>query len=139
MRLSEVPHGLYPHQQEVTMSRSRAMLKVTATAFMGLAGCVSATFVPTGTAYPAKASDCEIQVFSSTLPDRPYEEIGIVEGEGTEWKSDLEDVLPKLKSEACAGGGDGIILFSTDTFAQGEQGTRVQRVSATVIRWKVDS
>ncbi|MEJ2206566.1 MAG: hypothetical protein P8170_20940 [Gemmatimonadota bacterium] len=41
-------------------------------------GCVSATFVPTGGAYPPKAPDCEIQVFSSAVPERDYEEMGIV-------------------------------------------------------------
>jgi hypothetical protein len=118
------------------MSRLRALLELTCgvTVLLGVGGCVSATFVPTGTVYPAKAADCEIQVFSSAVPDRPYEEVGIVEGEGEFWKSDLEDVLPKLKEEACAGGGDGIILFSSDTFAEGDAGIRVQRVSATVIR-----
>lgn len=120
------------------MSRSRTLLGLTcsAAALLGVVGCVSATFVPTGTVYPAKAADCEIQVFSSGSPDRPYEEVGIVEGEGDLWKSDLEDVLPRLKEEACAGGGDGIILFSTDTFAEGDAGIRVQRITATVIRWR---
>ena len=100
--------------------------------------CVSATFVPTGTVYPAKAVDCELQVWSSALPDRPYEEVGIVEGDGDWWKSDLEDVLPRIKEEACLAGGDGIILFESDTFAEGEHGIRVQRISATVIRWTGD-
>jgi len=98
-------------------------------------GCVSATFVPTGGAYPAKSPDCHIQVFSATLPERAYEEVGIVEGEGDWWKADLEDVLPKLKEEACLAGGDGLIMQSNTTFAEGREGVRVQRVSATVIRW----
>jgi hypothetical protein len=120
------------------MNRFRVFVKIACgvTVLLGVGGCVSATFVPTGTLYPAKAADCEIQVFSSAAPDRPYEEVGIVEGEGDLWKSDLEDVLPRLKEEACAGGGDAIILFSTDTFAEGDAGIRVQRISATVIRWK---
>ena len=54
-------------------------------------GCVSATFVPTQGAYPSKGRYCEIEGFSSAVPDREYEEIGIVEGEGSAWKSDLED------------------------------------------------
>jgi hypothetical protein len=103
---------------------------------LGVTACVHATFVPTGAAYPAKAPNCEIRVFSSALPERPYEELGLVEGEGDWWKSDLEDVLPKLEEEACLAGGDAIILFSTDTFAEGEDGIRVQRLTATVIRWK---
>ena len=95
---------------------------------------VFSTVHPSG--LTAKAIDCEIQVFSSAVPDRPYEEVGIVEGQGNWWKSDLEDVLPKLKEEACLAGGDGFILFSSDTFAEGEEGVRVQRLTATVIRWK---
>jgi hypothetical protein len=101
----------------------------------GAGSCVSATFVPTGGAVTPKPVDCEIQVFSSAVPERPYVEMGIVEGEGSWWKSDLEDVLPKLKEEACLAGGDAIIMQSTDTFAEGEDGIRVQRITATVIRW----
>lgn len=100
-----------------------------------LGGCASATFVATGGPQPAKAVDCEIEVFSSTLPARAYEEMGIVEGEGSWWKADLEDVLPKLKEEACLAGGDAIIMQSNNTFAEGRDGVRVQRISATVIRW----
>ena len=89
-------------------------------------------------AYPARASDCDIEVFSSAVPDREYEEIGIVEGEGSAWKADLEDVLPKLKEEGCRAGGDALIMESSDTFSQGRDGIRTQRISATVIRWKTE-
>ena len=102
-------------------------------------GCVSATFIPTqGAAYPAKSRYCEIEVFSSAVPNREYEEIGIVEGEGSAWKADLEDVLPKLKEEGCRAGGDALIMQSSDTFSQGRDGIRTQRISATVIRWKTE-
>lgn len=133
------PARLRPsHRRRRTLRKSRILLKIAcgALTLLASAGCVTATFIPTGKAYPAKAVDCEIQVFSSALPDRPYEEVGLVEGEGDWWKSDMEDVLPKLNEEACLAGGDGIILFSTDTFAEGEKGIRVQRLTATVIRWK---
>ena len=101
-------------------------------------GCLSVTFVPTSGAYPARARDCDIEVFSSAVPDREYEEIGIVEGEGSAWKADLEDVLPKLKEEGCRAGGDALIMQSSDTFSQGRDGIRTQRISATVIRWKAE-
>ena len=102
-------------------------------------GCVSATFIPTrSVAYPSKDRNCDIEVFSSAVPDREYEEIGIVEGEGSAWKSDLEDVLPKLKEEACLAGGDALIMQSSDTFSQGRDGIRTQRISATVIRWTTE-
>jgi hypothetical protein len=105
---------------------------------LAVGGCVTARFVPTGPAHPARAVDCDLEIYSSALPDRPYEEIGIVEGEGDWWKADLEDVLPRLSEEACLAGGDGIILFSIDNFAEGDEGIRVQRVSATVFRWSAD-
>ena len=98
-------------------------------------GCVSATFVPTQGVYPSKSRSCEIEVFSSTVPDREYEEIGIVEGEGNWWKAKLEKVLPKLLEEGCLAGGDALIIQSNDMFSEGEAGIRTQRISATVIRW----
>ena len=102
-------------------------------------GCVSATFIPTqAAAYPSKSSSCEIEVFSSAVPDREYEEIGIVEGEGSAWKSGLEDILPKIMGEGCLAGGDALIIQSSDTFSEGRDGMKVQRISATVIRWKTD-
>ena len=102
-------------------------------------GCVSATFIPTqGAAYPSKGRYCEIEVFSSAVPDREYEEIGIVEGEGSAWKSGLEDILPKIMGEGCLAGGDALIIQSSDTFSEGRDGMKVQRISATVIRWKTD-
>ena len=101
-----------------------------------LSACATATYIPTGSAaYPARAAHCELEIFSSTLPADEYQELGIVEAEGTVWKSDLEDVLPKMREEACHAGGEGLIINSTDTFAEGEDGYRVQRVTGTVIRW----
>jgi hypothetical protein len=100
-------------------------------------GCVSATYVPTqSVVYPSADRDCEIEIFSSALPDQEYEEIGIVEGQGKAWKSDLADIMPELKGEGCAAGGDALIIETANTFAVGQEGTRVQRISATVIRWK---
>ncbi len=120
------------------MRDSRVLLRAAGVgaALLSVCGCVKATFVPTGAVYPPKPSDCEMQVFSSAIPERSYEELGLVEGEGDWWKSNLEDVLPKLKEKACLAGGDGIVLFSSDTFAEGEEGIRVQRLTATVIRWR---
>jgi hypothetical protein len=120
------------------MGNSRVLLRASAvgSVLLSVGGCVKATFVPTGAVYPPKPLDCEMQVFSSAIPERPYEELGLVEGEGDWWKSDLEDVLPKLREKACLAGGDAMVLFSTDTFAEGDKGVRVQRLTATVIRWK---
>ena len=106
-------------------------------------GCVSATFIATqSAAYPSKGRYCNIEVFSSAVPDREYEEIGIVEGEGSAWKSGLEDILPKIMGEGCLAGGDALIIQSSDTFSErremGQDVIRVQRISATVIRWKTE-
>ena len=104
---------------------------------------MSATFIPTqSAAYPSKDRHCNIEVFSSAVPDREYEEIGIVEGEGSAWKSDFEDILPKLMGEGCSAGGDALIIQSSDTFSErremGQDVIRVQRISTTVIRWKTE-
>lgn len=79
-----------------------------------VAGCASAKFIPTREPFPAKAENCAMEVFSSRVPDRPYDEIGIIEGEGMLGKESLEDVLPEMIKQACLAGGDGLILTSTE-------------------------
>ena len=103
-------------------------------------GCVSATFVPTRSApYPSKGMYCEIEVISSGVPEgKGYEELGLVEAEGSAWKSDLEDLLPKMMEEGCLAGGDALIILSSDTYSEGRDGIPVQRISATVIRWTTE-
>ena len=99
--------------------------------------CSSAKFVQTGSLYPAHPDDCDIEVFSSKQPDREYEELGILEGEGSMGFDSLEKVLPKMKIEACRAGGDAIILMSSqksaDIFSDGSDDQL--NVMATVIRW----
>ena len=103
-------------------------------------GCVSATFVPTQrTSYPPRSMYCEIEVISTGVPEgKRYQELGIVEAEGSAWKSDLEDLLPKMMQEGCLAGGDALIIRSSDTYAEGRDGIPVQRISATVIRWETE-
>ena len=79
-----------------------------------VAGCASATYIPTGDAHPPKPENCDLEVFSSRTPDRPYEEIGIIEGEGSMGMDSLVEVLPEVIKEACLAGGDAIIITSTD-------------------------
>jgi hypothetical protein len=55
-----------------------------------------------------------MEVFTAKAPDRPYEEIGIIEGEGILGAESLEDVLPEMIKEACKAGGDAIILLSSE-------------------------
>ena len=109
-------------------------------------GCVRATFIPTqGAAYPSKDRHCNIEVFSSAVPDREYEEIGIVEADTELLNTVLlvwvEDMLPKLMEEGCLAGGDALIIQSSSTFSEGIEEwdeIRVQRISTTVIRWKTE-
>ena len=103
-------------------------------------GCVSATFVPTqSTPYPPRGMYCEIEVISTGVPEgKRFQELGIVEAEGSAWKSDLEDLLPRMMQEGCLAGGDALIIRSSDTYAEGRDGIPVQRISATVIRWETE-
>lgn len=100
-------------------------------------GCSSARFIPTGSSYGARPEDCAIEVFSSRVPDRPYEEIGILEGEGSWGRDSLVDVLPEMKKEACLAGGDAIIMMSTSKSVDvyDEHSDQVMTAHATVIRW----
>ena len=101
---------------------------------------MSATFVPTqSTPYPPRGMYCEIEVISTGVPEgKRFQELGIVEAEGSAWKSDLEDLLPKMMQEGCLAGGDALIIRSSATYAEGRDGIPVQRISATVIRWETE-
>ena len=104
-------------------------------------GCLNATYIPTNiTAQPARNMQCEIEVISAGVPeDKTFEELGIVEAEGSWWKSDLEDLLPKMMEQGCLAGGDALILQSSDMYSVGEDNNiPVQRISATVIRWMTE-
>ena len=103
---------------------------------LGAGGGLNASFVQTGAAHAPRSQYCAIEVFSSRAPDRDYDEIGIIEGTGTLWKADLDDVLPKMKEEACLVGGEALIMGSSNVYTEGRENTRSQRVTATVIRWK---
>lgn len=100
-------------------------------------GCIQTRYASISSqSYTSKPKNCEIEVFVTTLPDRDYIEIGIVEAKATLWKSDIQDILPKLRERACEEGGDAIIMGESDTFAEGEDGVETQKTSATVIRWR---
>ena len=114
--------------------RRRSVLAVWAlSAMVLLGGCASAKFIKTGPSLAAKPDDCNIEIFSSKLPDREYEELGILEGEGFLGADTLEKVLPKMKREACRAGGDAIILKSSQKFSDGDVANL--NATATVVRW----
>ena len=104
-----------------------------------MAGCVTAKYVPIAGAYPSRGTDCALEVFSAGPPDREYQEIGILEAEGSLWKADLEDVFPRLREEACLAGGDALVLLSANKYARGhEDGVDEAELYAiaTVVRWR---
>ena len=105
---------------------------------LALSACVSVSYVPTATPFPPKPKDCEIQVFSAGPPQRAYQEIGILEGKGSFWNADLADVLPRLREEACAAGGDAIVLLSAQRVSGGGDDDLDEELHAfaTVIRWE---
>ena len=120
-----------------TVFRQRAVLMpvvytLLVTLFIG--GCASANFIQTGKSYTAKPDDCAIEVFSSKTPEREYEELGILEGEGFFGGDTMEMLLPKLKKEACKAGGDAIILQSYQKYVDEIDDANLN-VTATVIRW----
>ena len=119
--------------------RSSAGSRIGTLALLALlsSACVGAHYVPSaGQAYPPREKDCEIAVYSTQLPEREYEEIGFVEGEGSHWKSDLGDLLPKLKEQACLAGGDAIVLEYQEKYIAGHDDPYpVLHSVATVLRW----
>ncbi len=104
-------------------------------AMMLLGGCASAKFIKTGPSFDAKPDDCNIEIFNSKLPDRDYVELGILEGEGSLGADSMEEVLPKLKQEACRAGGDAIILKSSQKVFADDFDDLSLNVTATVIKW----
>ena len=117
-------------------SLAPTMMVLCAVVFLG--ACASAKFVATGSPHPARADDCDIEIFISKMPDREYEELGIIEGEGSLGADTLEKVLPKMKREACRAGGDAMILTSNQKFSSAigdELDDDKLSSTATVIRW----
>ena len=117
------------------MNAHRTRLGLLAVAGMLLMpGCASAKFIQTGPYVDARPDNCQIEVFSSRVPERAYEELGIIEGEGSLGADSLEEVLPKMKVEACRAGGDAIILGDRVRFID-EVDDSALGVTATVVRW----
>ncbi len=98
-------------------------------------GCgPSINFIQTGPPMAAKSTNCSIEVFNSTNPERKYKELGILEGEGQYGYDTFVEVLPKLKEEACEKGGDAIIIKNIQKYVIGKDGENIY-VTATVIKW----
>lgn len=117
---------------------SRLATKTLCLAAVGIfAACISTNFVATGVTYPSNPPDCRIKVYTAAAPDREFEELGVIEADGSGRKSSLEDILPKLKEEACLVGGDALVLQSAQRYQTNSDGVRIGGLFtvATVIRW----
>lgn len=128
-------HLTYSHSKNM-LFRSEIILPVVLTLiiFLFIHGCATANFIQTGPSYTSKPDDCAIEVFSSKLPEREYEELGLLEGEGFLGGDTMEKILPKLKAEACKAGGDAIILQSAQKYVNDIDDENMH-VTATVIKW----
>jgi hypothetical protein len=102
---------------------------------IGLAGCgPTAKFIQTGPVLAAKPDDCPIAVFYTKLPDRDYDELGIIECEGLSGEASVEKVLPTLKQTACQAGGDAVIIKTVQK-VENPDDEKIY-VTAAVIKWR---
>ena len=92
-----------------------------------LSGCVGAwKYTPTTSATAsARPADCQLELFS-TPPQRPYEELGVLEPSPSVARS-AEDFLKEIRPSACAAGGDAVLAFVND------RGTYIR---GTVLRYR---
>lgn len=78
-----------------------------------LSGCAGAEITQlSDRQLPSRPDDCNIQVFA-TDPKQEFEEIAIVTAKGGQTifeGSDMDTMLPLMKTEACRVGADGLIL-----------------------------
>lgn len=106
--------------------------------------CVRVEFVPTGNTYPPTAP-CNVEVFATQVPNRPYVEVGIIEGSGQGPRTSLNDMLPEMRELACGAGGHALILRgaqhgSSIVASSSSSGMSIasfarMNTSAVVIRW----
>ncbi len=79
---------------------------VIATLLMSTAGCAY-RFTRTQPAEPPRPADCEVD-FLSTLPSRPYVELGVFEPDGDS-AAELRAFTLRVRPAACAAGADAVI------------------------------
>ena len=118
-------------------------LSIVALLLAAVCGCTAATRVTRFGTYPTRPPAHQIRIYMTTLPDRPYEEIGIVSSRQRNKFISMEAVMESLKKEAREMGGDAIIGFTEVNEAQGFVGDtgildRDPVLSGTVIRFLDD-
>ena len=87
--------------------------------------------------YPARAEDCNIEVFRNGNPDKEFMKISRldVHMEKTHFiQSGLGSALPELKKQACLSGADGII--EVQEHSSGYIETNMYHVTAIGIKYK---
>lgn len=105
-----------------------------------ICGCTPATRATRFSTYPPQSPGHEIKIYRTTLPDQPYEEIGLVSSRQRNKFISMEAVLESLKEEARKMGGDAIIGLTENNETQGFVGDtgildRDPVLSGTVIRF----
>ena len=105
-----------------------------------LIGCAAATRSTRFSQFPPRSLDHEIRIYRTTLPDRPFVEVGTVSARQRNKLIPMGSVLESLKVEARKMGGDAIIGFSEVNEAQGFVGNTGQLdrdpvLSGTVVRF----
>ncbi len=103
-----------------------------------VSSCAPATRVTRFAMYPPRPLDHPIKIYRTTLPDKPFEEIGLVNSRQRNKFISMEAVFEFLKMEARKMGGDAIIGLSEVNEARGFVGGRLDRdpvLSGTVIRF----
>lgn len=104
---------------------------------LGSCASTQSRFVPLGQVYPARAEDCEIEVFKTGAPSKEFIRVSRIDVhlEKTHFiRSGLDDALPELKKQACLSGAEAVIEIEERTTSYLE--TRIYHVTATGIRYK---
>jgi hypothetical protein len=87
----------------------------------------------------SKAPDCEVEVFRTGHPSKEFVRISRIDVhiERTYYiRSDFEDVLSKLRKEACESGADAIIEIQERSSNINLSETNIYHVTATGIKYK---
>ena len=103
-------------------------------------GCSSASrYSRLGAAYESKSPNCEIDVFRTGHPSKTFMRISRIDVhvERTYYmRSNFDDVLTKLRREACASGADAIIDIQERSSNINLSETNIYHVSAIGIKYQ---
>jgi hypothetical protein len=90
----------------------------------GCAPQFSVTYVASKS-YDSKPSDCSIQIFTQVPNGQKFEELAILDCLGGMGDTNLNSILPALKSKACSLGADAILIKSIEDAVPGKSALRV--------------